>query len=282
MPAKLSPKPALPTELPSVKKQVLDVTRPISQLPSVFNSLTHTKALFLFVVLAGKEVRAGQLYEVPIEVVRDTLRCRDDAHLAEELQRLDVKIVGEKWSPGKRGWIRFVPVCLWGDGVVQWEFSSHFVTLLEDRSRGWRTCDLEVIVSFRSLYALRLYLYLAPYVGGEKHVQPPALSTVDLKNILGVSQSTYSGDSAGQLAVELRRACREITEAKDGFKVSYKREGTRLISAWHHFILEEGPKQQRILLSGAGSAKPVSAKPAAIEDDQPRNAAIQQWLERHQ
>lgn len=276
----MAKKPVVPTELPSVRKQVVEITRPLSQLPAEFNSLTHTKALFLFSVLAGKSVKAGQLYEVPIEVVRDALRCRDDDHLAEELQRLDMKIAGEKWAPNKRGWIRFVPVCLWGEGVVQWEFSSHFVALLEDRSRGWRACDLEVLVSFRSLYALRLYLYLAPYVGGGKKVQPPPLSTSELKALLAIPDDAYAGRASGQIALEMRRICREITEAKDGFKVSYKREGARLASAWHHFLIEEGPKQQRIYLSGAGSAKPVTPKPVAIEDDAPRNAAIQKWLER--
>lgn len=274
-----SKKVPITTELPSVRKQVVGITRPLSQLPPELDSLTHTKALFLFQLLAGKGVQAGQLYEAPIEVVRDALRCRNDAHLAEELERLDMKISAEKWSPTKRGWIRFVSSCVWGDGVVQWAFDPHFIALLEDRSRGWRFCDFEVLVSFRSLFALRIYLYCAPYVGGAKQVQPPPLTNPDLRALLGLSPNAYPVGEMGQLVYQVRRSCREITDAKDGFKVGYVKEG-RGANTWHHFIIEEGPKQKRLVLSGAGSAKPVTPKPVAIEDDEPHNADLQKWLAR--
>ena len=265
-----SKKSPVQTELPSVRKQVVSITRPLSKLPAEFDSLTHTKALFLFTLLAGDEIKAGQLYEAPLEVIRDALRCRNDEHLADELGRLDMKISAEKWSASKRGWIRFVSSCVWGDGVVQWAFDPHYVALHEDRSRGWRFCDFEVIVSFRSLFALRIYLYCAPYVGGQKQVQPPPLNNVDLRALIGLSPDAYPVGEMGQLVYQLRRACREVTDAKDGFKVGYVKEG-RGANTWHHFVIEEGPKQKRIVLSGAGSAKPVAPKPAAIEDDKPRS-----------
>lgn len=243
----------------------IDVKRPLSRLPSFADgSLTKLKAVFGLLRLAksvGEEVEPGVPYEASYEDVRTLLGCRDDEHLAAELNSMPAQVPASRLIEGAKGWIGLIPTCWWKDGVVHWEFAGFFVDELLDESSGYHRMNWEVLVSFQGLYAAKIYLYVCPSVGGSKPCQPRPLSTAALRELLGVPEGAYPPSASGRFHTEIRKACDAVSRAADGFTVSYRRTG-RAASALHWFDVAAGPKQARLPLSKMAkkSAEPLREK----------------------
>jgi hypothetical protein len=229
----------------SEAKESISVTRPLSKLPGNVGSLTKLKAVFGLVRLAktiGDDVQAGVPYEATYEDMRTMLGCRDDEHLAHELNNMPAQLPAGKLIQGAKGWIGLIPTCWWKDGVVHWEFASFLVDELLDEDSGYHQMNWEVLVSFQGLYAAKIYLYVCPYVGGKKQYQPPPLSTVELRELLGVPANAYPPSASGMFHSEIRRNVATLNKTADGFSLEYLRTG-RGAAALHHFKIGPAIKQ---------------------------------------
>lgn len=235
-----------------------------------FSSLTKTKAMVGLVLLTkslGKEIRAGQKYDASYEDVRDLLNCRDDQHLEQELNTMPRSIPASRLIPDEKGYIGLVTTCHWGkSGRVHWEFSSDFVNTILSRDRGYRTVSWEVLVAFNSTYAAKIYLYLCPYIGGGKQIQPPSLTTAELRELLGVPPEAYPSHASGRLKAEIQRAVRAVNAAADCFTVAYHKEGRdRGHEAARHYFLWS-PKMKQELLALHTAARETPPQERSIEE----------------
>ena len=235
------------------------ISRELSR-SAAWPSLTKTKglrALMLLVQSDPSPPTRGDIYEVPLEKVRDMLHCRDDEHLEAEL--LGMRRLGIDWSrldPNARGYSIPVPDLVWDSktGMLRFAFSPMFAaTFLED-GKGYQPIEWEVLVGFKSPYAAKLYEWLALYRPGENSPTPPALSIVELRELMGIPEKQYIGTQAGCFLRKIRLAVDAVNEAQDGFTVTYEITG-RGRSGRHQFTLQTAPKQGRIKGTDRASRK---------------------------
>lgn len=260
--ANIKPKPL------GLPKANVRVSRELARA-AAWPSLTKTKglrALMLLVQSTGEKPVRGDIYEVPLEKVRDMLRCRDDEHLEAELlgmRRLEIN--WNRIDPEARGYSVPVPDIVWSakEGVLRFAFSPMFAATFIETGKGYQSLDWEVLVGFRSVYSAKLYEWIAMYRPGENRPSPPALSTQDLRELMGVSSDQYSGASAGAFFRKIREAVASVNEAQDGMFVEYVIQG-RGRSARHIFTSRQAPKQAHITGTSAASRKVESADLAPL------------------
>lgn len=235
-------------------------------------TLTKTKGFRALLLLAEsnrREVLPGDIYEFPIATLRELLRCNDDAHLMVELEGLaGMKVNWSRLDPKSGGYSIPVSSCTWNKeaGQVVFAFDPQFVRKWQDNHIGFRRINWEVLVSFRSLYAAKIYEYVALAHQAQK-VMPTKRQTIDeLRELLGIPATAYQGNG-GRLFQEIAKAVQQINDAQDGFRVAYCRHG-RGKNAWHWFEVEDGPKQDLLPLSGA----------SVISTGQTRRVRIEQAL----
>jgi len=229
----------------------------------------------LLVQSSGEEPKRGDIYEVPLEQVRDLLRCRDDEHLAKELLGMrKLEINWNRLDPEAEGYSVPVPDLMWkaAEGVLRFAFSPMFAATFLETGKGFQNIEWEVLVGFRSVYSAKLYEWLAMYRPGENRPAPPVLTTAELRELLGVTKDQYNGPVAGDLFRKVRTSIASVNEAQDGFVATYEIQG-RGRSARHVFTLTRAPKQTRLAGTSPASRKMQS------DDLAPLRAAVQAALE---
>jgi len=215
-------------------------------------SLTKTKgfrALLLFAESQGN-VSRGDIYEVSHQALREALRCNDDEHLKAELEALSmIKVNWSRVSPDGGGYSVPVSSCTWSkSGYVRYAFDPQFVEAWQNNKLGFRRINWEILVSFRSLYAAKIYEYVCLSHEEGKCITTKRLFTHELRELLGIPPTAYQGGNAGRLYQEIKKAVEQVNDAQDGIRIAYCRDG-RGTTARHWFEVEDAPKQERMKLS---------------------------------
>jgi len=219
-------------------------------------TLTKTKGFRALLLLAESSKLEqgpvpGDIYEVPFQTLRELLRCNDDEHLKSELEDLaGIKVNWSRINPDLGGYSIPVSSCIWqiSTGKVLFAFDPQFVKAWQDNLKGFRRINWEVLVSFRSNYAAKIYEYVSvSHVKGEL-IRTRRLNTEELREVLAIPTTAYSGNNAGRFYQEISKAVKQVNDAQDGFKIAYRRDG-RGGKAVHWFEVEDAPKQERMPLS---------------------------------
>lgn len=215
-------------------------------------SLTKTKGFRALLMLAESSGRPkpGEIYEFPQNTLRDALNCRDDAHLEAELTALaDLRVNWARIYPHARGYSRPVSSCIWSNGIVRWAFDPMFVETWMDNALGFQPIEWEILVSFSSLYAAKIYEYCAMSHERGKHVVTKKLNTDEVRELLGVPGSAYEKNS-GRLYQEIARATSAVNATKPGFSASYCR-ANRGRAMRHWWEVEDAEKQTALPMHSA-------------------------------
>lgn len=222
-------------------------------------TLTKTKGFRCLLMLAegqGKP-QPGEIYEYPLNVLRDALNCRDDAHLSAELMALaGLRVNWSKIHPTRRGYSFPVSSCTWevsseaGGGVLRWAFDPQFVVAWQDNSLGFQPIDWEILVSFSSLYAAKIYEYAAMSHEAGKHICTRKLNTAEIKELLAIPATAYQGKNTGVLFREIERATTAVNRAKPGFRVTYCRQ-FRGRAMRHWWEIEDAERQTQLPMHSA-------------------------------
>lgn len=250
----------MPRKAPGSKYPPVRVSSEIARGESL-PTLTKTKAFRALLLLAENQSappKPGDIYEIPQNAIRDMLRCRDDAHLKQELEGLGgIKVNWSRVRPDEGGYSIPVSSCTWSEktGQVRFAFDPQFVMAWLDNTLGFRRITWEVLVSFRSLYGAKLYEYCAISHEPGKPIKTRRLSTEELRELLGVPPTAYQGGNAGRFFQEVKKAVAQVNEAQDGMWVEYHRDG-RGKHARHWFLVLDGPKQGRMPFSNPSKVVP--------------------------
>lgn len=219
-------------------------------------TLTKTKGFRCLLMLAegqGKP-KPGEIYEYPLNTLRDALNCRDDAHLSAELAGLaDLKVNWAKIHPHLRGYSYPVSSCVWdtsADGVLRWAFDPQFVVAWQDNTLGFQLIDWETLVSFSSLYAAKIYEYTAMSHEKGKHICTKKLNTAEIKELLAIPATSYQGKNTGRLFREIARATTAVNRAKPGYVVTYCRVN-RGRAMRHWWEIEDAEQQTQLPMHSA-------------------------------
>lgn len=221
-------------------------------------TLTKTKGFRCLLMLAAGQgkPKPGDIYEYPLNTLRDALNCRDDTHLAAELAGLgDLKVNWSRIYPDEVGFSRPVSSCTWNKqtGIVRWAFDPQFVKVWMDNSKGFETIDWEILVSFSSIYAAKIYEYCAMSHEVGKHIRTEKLNTDEVRELLAIPPTAYQGKNTGRLYSEIGRATETVNRTKPGFAASYCR-ANRGRAMRHWWEIDDAERQANL---GMHSAKKV-------------------------
>lgn len=238
-------------------------------------SLTKTKGFRALLLWAEADGLAqGKIYEMPIQSMKQLLRNEDGPFLKAELEALaGFKVNWSRIDPDAGGYTIPVSSCKWNKktGIIRFAFDPQFFEAWQDNKLGFRRITWEVLVSFRSLYAAKIYEYVCVSHEKGKSVRTRKLTTEQLRELLGVPVTAYQGGNAGRFLMEIRRAVEQVNEAQDGLAIAYCRDG-RGATARHWFEVEDAPQQKRLQLSNAADAM------AAVRVGNTRRARIEAAL----
>lgn len=234
-------------------KESVRVNRELAR-SNAWPSLTKTRGLRALMMLAqsqGQGSAGGWVFETPIEMIRDLLSCRNDKHLKQEFEAMgNLKINWSRFDPELEGYSIPVPEMIWDKkkGTVRWSFASIFAATFIENGKGYQNINWEVFMAFNSVYAAKLYEWLSMYRPGEGAPKPPIQTTRDLRDLLGVPNDQYTGNTQGTLFRLIDRAIKAINEAQDGFYVKYTRTGKGR-TCYHEFTVTSAPEQKRMKVS---------------------------------
>lgn len=236
---------------PSTLRKTVRVSSEIGR-GETLPSLTKTKGFRALLLLAESRgtVVKGDIYEIPQQTLRELLRCNDDAHLRNELETLaGLKVNWSRVDPDGGGYSIPVSSCTWGKtGQVRFAFDPQFVEAWQNNQLGFRRINWEVLVSFRSLYAAKIYEYVCLSHEQGRIVKTKRQTITELRELLGVPPTAYSGGNSGRFFQEIAKAVRQVNDAQDGLRVAVCREG-RGTSARFWFEVEDAPRQDRMPLT---------------------------------
>lgn len=250
-----------PTRLfgqPTNPKDGVRVSRTLARTPA---APTVMKARGIRLCLLAAESKFGRIeeveagpYEMPKSWFREMLGCRDDKHLAAELEGIaDIKIDWGKYVPGAGGSSRIVSI-RWDysqPGLVEFAIDPLFLKDWKDNSRGFRSVRWEILVSFKSVFAAKLYEYCAfSHIRRKDPAEMPwtttaRLNRAELRELFGIPEGAYEGTNAGRFLQEVRKAVKTVNESAPGFRVEFVVQG-RGTSAVHFFKVFDGPLQERL------------------------------------
>jgi hypothetical protein len=214
-----------------------------------YATLTKTKGFRCLLLLAESQGRPkpGDIYEFPLADLRSLLDCNDDATLATELQSLSkITVNWAKVIEGKCGYSVPVSSCIWdaaGSGMLRFAFDPQFVERWMDNSLGFQPLDWEILVSFSSRYAAKIYEYTCMSHQDDKPVHTPKLSSEELRHLLAIPVTAYRGKNSSILYREIEKATKVVNRAQIGYTVSYCRS-RRGKAARHWWEVENAPEKQ--------------------------------------
>lgn len=231
-----------PTTLRTVR-----ITAPMAN-GETLPSLTKTKGLRALLLLASsksnKDPKPGDIYESPLEALRDLLRCRDDEHLKTELEGLaGLKLNWHKFDPKARGYSVPVSSCMIRDGMVRFAFDPQFFEAWLDNETGFRKIAWEALQEIRSLHTAKLYELAAYHHEPGELRKTMKMKIAELRELFGVRADQYPGGTFYQQVID--RSVKAVNNGKYGFDVTYCREG-RGQGGRHWFEIRPAEEQQRI------------------------------------
>ena len=215
-------------------------------------TLTKTKGFRALLLVADSlsgpgGPKPGQIYETPIENIRDLLSCRNDQVLKEEIDGLSaIKVNWAKIRPDEEGYTIPVSSCVVNrkTGMIRWAFDPQFITAWADNSLGFRRVKWEILVSFNSNYAAKLYEYLCVSYDPARLVHTKRIQLAELRELFGVAAGAYV-TCPGRFIQEVVKATKNVNAAQSGFRVTHARSG-RGKTSWHWFEIEPCPEQLRL------------------------------------
>lgn len=240
------------------------ISTPIAKGESL-PTLTKTKGMFALLMLSestGKP-NPGDIYSVPVEVLRDLLNCRDDHHLRVELESLaGLKLNWEKFDKRSRGFTTPVSSCRWVDGNIVYAFDPQFVVAWQDNDIGFKRISFVALTEFSSVYGAKLYELCAFLYQPGKTVKSADFSKEEIRHFFGVHDDRYPGGTFKQSVITV--AVNQVNNSALGFSVTYVQEG-RGDTGRHWFEIMDGPKQERLRISPAKKIGALSQYDRIVE-----------------
>ncbi len=183
------------------RSRTLKQSSKITNAPA-YPSLLQEKAsrFLLYWALQLGKMNPGDLYELPLESLREALNCRNDQELKKILVSLvDYKINWELFykarveSPYIWGFSSLLADCvITKNHAIKYSFSPLMVQELF-KPHSYRIFDIEVLMAFKSAYAFKIYQLCGQYYNEEaQYGRTISYTLEDLRILFNVDEAKYS------------------------------------------------------------------------------------------
>ncbi len=158
-----------------------------------------SRLLLYWALRGGKVMNPGDIYEIPMESLRESLNCRDDGELKKTLQSLvEYKINWEAFCkrqvdlPYLWGYSSLLADCvITKTHTIKYSYSPLMVQELF-KPHSYRIFDIEVLMAFKSGYAFKIYQLSGQYFNVASDMcRTPSYSIDDLRLLFNVGEGKY-------------------------------------------------------------------------------------------
>lgn len=167
---------------------------------SAFPSLRKGKSFKALIFIATKVLRnlaPGAVHTVPLSLIRDLLKIKmsnnEIVSMLEDLEK--TKVDWSAYNRKYRGYSYVIPSCRYDEerDVIDYSFDALFIKEFLDERTPFKNIPLDLIMGFRSNYALKIYELAYQYYDPKRKIgKTPDFSYEDLREIFGLGEDQYT------------------------------------------------------------------------------------------
>lgn len=232
-----------------VMKNETTVKNPITVATNAaFPSLRKGKAFKALIFVASKVLRnltPGSVHTVPLSFLRDLLKIKlsnkDIAAVIEDLEK--TKVDWSAYNKKYKGYSYIVPSCRYDEekDTITYSFDNLFVQEFLDEKTPFKNLPLDLIMGFKSNYALKIYELAFQYFDPKrKYGKTPDFAYEDLRTIFGLQEEQYNHKGHFFDRV-IKRPLKEAIEMSE-FYIDFHHNNRRGVFRRYWFTIKPNPQ----------------------------------------